>query len=169
MGDASSLGARSPKGWPEFLEEGGAWCQFFTAPHARLVDLSRLLPIPTDGDSLFDVFLVCCPLEDAKGNGTPPQVFLSLLHGVAVKAVRMSNRVVILPPLPIHAHPGQPRGFGRPARRWQSRVAEAVLKESWGERITALPWGVEAEMTIDGIHPSLRGHEALAAQVRRGL
>ena len=165
MGDDLSLGTRAAWGWPEILQTRQPAMTLLNGakPGQTLLDLYRSL------DPLYmpevRALVLQLPLCDAKGTGVPPEVYVQLVRLTVERCQRIAHTgLVLLPPL-CHPHKGQPRSYGRPARRWQSRLREAlatvVLPREWTYVTLDLP----VEMTSDGVHPTTQGQAFLAVQV----
>lgn len=166
LGGSNTSGERVAKAWPEYLLEpfhGRCLLQNAAASGNTLLSISRNLPFPT-GKSLADILILACPVEDARGTGTPPEIWGSLLKQTAWHLSRLAPLVLILPPTPIVAAKGQPRGYGRPARRWIERV-HGVYQEMSELTWIKGEWAVSPTHLLDGVHLSLQGHQEAANQL----
>lgn len=169
LGGNICLGARSPRGWPEHLwQVSGAHVVNGATSGARLIDVLRSIPRqPGEG---WDLVVVQTGAYDARGGGTPPVEFASLLEQT-VDAVNIrwpEARVILCTPTPI-APSCTVSGFNRAARRWVTRVTPLVYDVADGQCEVVVLHDLDLNLLPDGVHPSSAGSFEIATRVAANL
>jgi lysophospholipase L1-like esterase len=170
LGDQVTTGERTAYAWPEAVEirlgsQEVRVCNRAVAG-SGLLDLVRSFDAPPR-EPQHHLLIVMLPVNDAKGTGISPDRYIELLGLFLARAARVAYEVIVIPPLEPYAHKGQPRGFGRPARRWWARVVDAirVASKQWPPTVYLREVRLPETLLMDGIHPTLAGQVEIGKQI----
>lgn len=169
LGGSVAAGARSTRGWPEFLWERTRLDVINLAESGfRMLDVVRAVPLVPPRS--YSAVVIQAGAYDARGGGTPPREFLALVEQ-AVASCRSrwpEARIVVCTPTPI-SRECSVSGFNRSARRWVTRVAPEVTRAVGDDALVVDLADLDPGLLADGVHPSRTGASEIARRVALAL